>query len=161
MLVTGPNGNAIYLPSAGEKDDEGSANSPYYYGGYWSADYVPARSAGILYFYNRAKKLSFELSNDYVYTGKSVRPVFGDYIHVKGIVIDSNITMSVGDTYQIKASITPFNAFDKAIIWSSSDVDVASVDNNGLVIARSEGNTIITATTNDGNYSCTCYVKVY
>ena len=73
---------------------------------------------------------------------------------------ESALTLEVGGSEKLLASILPENATDKAISWSSSDASVASVDNDGLVSALKVGNATITATTNDGNKVATCTVTV-
>ena len=51
----------------------------------------------------------------------------------------------VDDTLQLSARVKP-NKFDQAVIWSSSDETIATVDENGLVTAVSAGQVTITAT---------------
>ena len=63
--------------------------------------------------------------------------------------------------FQLIATILPELTTNKGIVWSSSDVCVASVDENGLVKAYSVGEAVITATTVDGsNLSASCKVTV-
>ena len=59
---------------------------------------------------------------------------------------------------QLTATITPNNASNKTVTWSTSDSSVATV-NNGLIIAKGVGSAVITATTNNG-LSATCNVTV-
>ena len=56
----------------------------------------------------------------------------------------------VGQSYTIKAAVYPSNASNKQLIWSSSDTDVATVDNNGKVTPVSNGFVLITAESTDG-----------
>lgn len=56
-----------------------------------------------------------------------------------------------GDTFQINAIITPDEAENKTIEWTSSDISIATVDNNGLVNAIKDGSCIISARTTDGS----------
>ncbi|MDE5839092.1 MAG: Ig-like domain-containing protein, partial [Paramuribaculum sp.] len=63
------------------------------------------------------------------------------------------------ETVQLTAIITPENATDKTVIWSSSEPTVASVDASGNVTAIKEGTAIITATTSNG-LTATCTVTV-
>ena len=66
-----------------------------------------------------------------------------------------------GDSIQLKTSILPDNATDKTIIWSSSDENVAIVDQSGLVSAINAGECVITATAADSSGitdSCNVYV---
>lgn len=78
-----------------------------------------------------------------------------------GVTIDkSSISLMVGGTSQITAAVSPSNAFDKSVTWTSSDPSVATVDGSGLVTAVKAGTTVITVTTNDGSYTRTCSVTV-
>ena len=63
---------------------------------------------------------------------------------------------------QLSVNILPENATYKSVEWSSSNDAIASVNANGLVKIRKEGNVVITATTTDGtNLSATCRINVY
>ena len=53
--------------------------------------------------------------------------------------------------FQITSHILPENAYDPSLTWVSSNEEVATVDENGLVHAVSAGNATITATTNDAS----------
>ena len=66
----------------------------------------------------------------------------------------------VGDTVTLAATVTPDNADNPAVTWSSSDEDVASVDSDGKVTAISAGTADITVTTEDGSYTDSCRVTV-
>lgn len=56
-----------------------------------------------------------------------------------------------GEIFQINAIITPDEAENKTIEWTSSDISIATVDNNGLVNAIKDGSCIISARTTDGS----------
>ena len=63
--------------------------------------------------------------------------------------------------FQLVATVLPELTTNKGVVWSSSDMWVASVDENGLVRAYSVGEAVITATTIDGsNLSASCKVTV-
>lgn len=64
-----------------------------------------------------------------------------------------------GATFQLIATITPSNATDKTITWTSSAPAVASVSSNGLITGLKAGTTTITAKTSNGK-SATCLVTV-
>ncbi|MDE7386155.1 MAG: Ig-like domain-containing protein, partial [Muribaculaceae bacterium] len=64
----------------------------------------------------------------------------------------------VGEIIALTATVSPENATDKSVSWSSSDENVATVDANGNVTAISLGNATITATC--GSVSATCSVTV-
>lgn len=73
---------------------------------------------------------------------------------------DNNILLSVGESHKISAVISPDNAEDKHISWSSNRTDIAAVDAEGNITAVSKGKAIITATTNDGGLTASCMVTV-
>ena len=80
---------------------------------------------------------------------------------VTGITLDCSIkTLSVRQTVQLTSTISPSNATDTAVTWTSDHPEIANVNNNGLVTALTEGSTVITATTHDGNKTATCNVTV-
>ncbi len=82
-------------------------------------------------------------------------------IPVTGITLNTNeAEIEVGQTLQLTATIAPENATNKEYSWSSSDEDVATVDENGLVSAIAAGPAIITVTTTDGRKTATCTVTV-
>ena len=65
------------------------------------------------------------------------------------------------ESLQLTALVLPDDATDKGVTWSSSDVAVATVDDNGLVTAIAPGTATITATTNDGsNLTASCEITV-
>ena len=71
------------------------------------------------------------------------------------LVIGANAVLSV-------TSILPENANDMTYSWSSSDDNIATVDNNGMVTARAKGNAIIKAMANDGSeISASCSLVVF
>ncbi len=77
-----------------------------------------------------------------------------------GIALDKNsLLMGVGDSGTLSATINPSNASDKTVTWTSSDPSVATVDNNGTVMAKAEGTTTITASTHNG-LTAQCMVTV-
>ena len=82
-------------------------------------------------------------------------------IDVTGVTVHpTTLLLTVGGMGTVTASVLPFNATNKAVIWSISDVSVATVSSTGDVTPLSVGNAIITATTVDGNKTATCAVTV-
>jgi sialate O-acetylesterase len=59
--------------------------------------------------------------------------------------------VSVGSTVQLSLSVLPIEATNKMVTWNSADTNIATVDANGLVTAKSAGTVRITATTQDGS----------
>lgn len=83
-----------------------------------------------------------------------------EQVAVTGMTLEKkSIEVEKGKTEAINAIITPENATRKAITWTSSDTNVATVT-NGVVKGISAGTAIITATTKDGNFTDTCEVTV-
>lgn len=82
---------------------------------------------------------------------------------VTGISLDqASITLIEGEKQALMAAISPENAADKTLMWTSSDVAVATVDNNGTVTAVSKGTATIRAEANDGSGVFTsCSVIVF
>lgn len=63
-------------------------------------------------------------------------------------------------TYQLQADVQPVNATNKSVTWFSSNHNIVTVDNTGLVTALTNGTAIITAKTVDGSYTANCTVIV-
>lgn len=83
-----------------------------------------------------------------------------DFIDVTEIRLDKEkVTMSVGSTCRLTATVLPENATDKALVWKSDDESVATVDQEGLVKAIKGGSktTIIAAS---GEFSASCTVMI-
>ena len=68
--------------------------------------------------------------------------------------------MQVGDQANLVATITPEDATNKNVTWTSSNEDVATITSNGVITAEDEGETTITVTTQDGGYTATCKLTV-
>ncbi|HHW01154.1 MAG TPA: hypothetical protein GXX36_16590 [Clostridiaceae bacterium] len=80
---------------------------------------------------------------------------------VTGVTLDKSILrLSVGESVQLTATVTPSDAINKDVIWDSSNPYIAVVDDTGKVKGVSEGTAIITVTTEDGNYTAECEVIV-
>ena len=78
-------------------------------------------------------------------------------IGVTGVAINNCVTwLCVGYTRQLTAVITPTNATNQNVTWSSSNPAVLSVSSTGLVTAHSIGTATITVTTVDGNRTAQC-----
>lgn len=82
-------------------------------------------------------------------------------VAVRGLELSmSSLSISIGDTYLLKATIIPANAANPTIEWASSNNNIASVDSWGLITAIQEGTATITAATVDGNATDKCIVTV-
>ena len=81
-------------------------------------------------------------------------------VAVTGVaVIPRSVTLKVGETKEIIATITPANADNQNVSWSTSNSSVATVA-DGLITAVGAGEATITVTTVDGGKTATCAVTV-
>lgn len=81
-------------------------------------------------------------------------------IPVESVSINqSSARLTIGETVQLTASVSPSTATNKEISWSSSNQSVASVNTSGLVTAAGEGTTIISASADGKKGECTVSVK--
>ena len=72
----------------------------------------------------------------------------------------TELTLIVGETDTLIASVLPEDADNKAVSWESSDNGIVAVDNNGNITAKEVGTALITATTKDGGKTASCSVTV-
>jgi len=75
-------------------------------------------------------------------------------------IVEEKIEVGVDTAIQLNAVVSPSDAFDKSVIWSSNDDEIATVDENGNVTGVKEGTVTITVTTKDGGFIDTCEVTV-
>lgn len=82
-------------------------------------------------------------------------------VSVTGVSIEpSSASLTVGDTTKLSAMVSPDNATDKTVSWSSDNSGVASVAADGTVTAVAEGTATITVTTTDGGKTATASITV-
>ncbi|MDF9406771.1 S-layer homology domain-containing protein [Pelotomaculum isophthalicicum JI] len=86
----------------------------------------------------------------------------GVVVHVTGVTVAQTLDLITGDSKTLVATVSPANATNKLVTWTSDNPTVASVDSSsGKVTANSAGTANITVTTVDGNKTATCKVTVY
>src|SRR5690606_37811279 len=82
-------------------------------------------------------------------------------VKVEEVSLDrETLQLNIGDAYQLTATITPSEAANKNLTWTSSDEGIAVVDHTGKVTAIAEGTAVITVTTEDGNKTAASVVTV-
>jgi len=82
-------------------------------------------------------------------------------ITVTGVSLNkASIDLIKGATEKLIATITPSNATDQNVTWSSSDTSVATVSASGMVTAVAAGTATVTAKTVDGGKTANCSVTV-
>ena len=164
--VTGPNGNSIDLPDIGK-----------YSPNYWSSslfspssteeldalnpDLLDSRGAWVSGWHDvpydpHQSYQSLTPRRDRLY----VRPVLGEMISVTEITLNkSNLSLDMGTTEQLSASTVPSNA-TYPVFWHSSNPEIATVSQDGLIAGHLCGETTITAYSSDGMHSASCSVTV-
>ena len=163
------NGNSIFLPAAGMMDGS-SRTDINAFCGYWSSalhtdSYSGVEAAMIFWSYCTADYQNMELATGWRCWGFSIRPVYGEQISVTDISLDAtSATLTEGEFIQLHATVAPDNAFNKTLVWTSSDESVAKVviwnGQPGFVVAEGAGNATITAASADGKVTATCAVTV-
>ena len=110
---------------------------------------ITARSAGVV-------TITAKAGNK---TASARVTVLENEIDVTRVTINkSSLTLDVGEAYTLSATVTPSNATNKKVTWSSSNESVASVSSSGRVTAKKAGTVTITARA--GNKSDTIRVTV-
>ena len=90
------------------------------------------------------------------YTTASVAPTV---IAVTGVKLDkTTLTLNAGKSAQLTATVSPSNATNKSVTWSSNNSNVSV--SGGKVTAKTAGSAIVTVTTADGGYTAQCNVTV-
>ena len=82
-------------------------------------------------------------------------------VAVIDVMLDkTELTLEEEKTEQLTATVTPTNATNKKVTWSSDKPDIASVDATGKVTAHKVGEAVITVKTEDGGKTASCTVNV-
>lgn len=110
-------------------------------------------TAGTFEFTVTAANASGSASQAYTLTIKAVP--------VTGVTLDkTELSLPVGETGTLTATVQPDTATDKTVTWASDDQTVATVDQSGTVTAVAPGTATVTATTADGGHTARCVVTV-
>lgn len=84
-----------------------------------------------------------------------------DITHVQSISLDKeNVDMVVGKSIKLNSTVLPNNAEYKNVTWQSDNNDIAQVSQDGTVIAKKAGTTVISAVTSDGYKKDICTVNI-
>jgi LPXTG-motif cell wall-anchored protein len=82
-------------------------------------------------------------------------------VTIENISLDqTEVALEEGETVQLNVTVQPENATEQDLVWTSSNEQVAKVDENGLVTAVAAGNAIITVSTKDGQHQATTEITV-
>ncbi|MCR5231149.1 MAG: Ig-like domain-containing protein [Acholeplasmatales bacterium] len=95
------------------------------------------------------------------YASDSTTPTTPTTVSVTGVSLSvTNGTIEVGKSGSLTATVTPSNATNKNVTWSSSNTNVATVSSTGVVTGVAAGTAKITVKTVDGGYTATCNLTV-
>ena len=130
---------------------------------------LPAKVAGAFMKVTIAGTSGTETRSITVPSGKNLTPGtvatvtvdMNPSVAVTGVTLDkTSLDLNLGKSETLTATVTPSNASDKTVTWSSSNTAVATVSSDGVVTGVKAGTATITATTNDGGKTATCAVTV-
>ena len=145
-LVTGPNSNSIFLPTAGS------------WGRYWSSSLFTESVDFAWYFeFDSSDVVTFFGDR---YCGFPIRPVQNDSRVTEVSLNKTNLQVMIGDTEALTATVVPSTAIDKSVAWTTSNETVATVNSEGVVAGVSAGTAVISVTTVDGGFTAECTVTV-
>ena len=83
------------------------------------------------------------------------------FTYVTDVSLDKeSLELTVGETWQLVATVLPQNASDPSISWNSADPVIAYVSRDGMVEGKAVGMTEIYVTTADGLFKDSCHVEV-
>lgn len=162
ILVTGPNGNSIFLPAAGDFPSDYLYGAGKY-GWYWSSSLSTSKDES-------AYELVFDRTgwlcggaSLFRSTGITVRPVrVQNSQYVTNILLSqTTVNMQPSGTVTLTATVLPEDADNKTLAWESSNEGVAMVSTSGIVTAIGEGSCVITCSAVDGSgVKAECQVTV-
>lgn len=119
---------------------------------------IKAVKAGYAYIY--AKSVDGPYAYSYVTVKAKETPQPPAEVKVTNITLDTRyLRLDAGKKYELNYTVYPYNATDKTLTWTSSNENVATVE-NGVITAIGRGSAYITATSTNG-VQTTCYVDVY
>ena len=126
--------------------------------GHWSKTEISGGGVFVERIYTRLRSTTYK-ENQYYYTVAIRRlGTSEDLALVTGISLDkSSVTMEVGEELSLLATVTPDNAINGSLTWSSSNNEAVTVDENGKITAVADGSATITVSAAD--YNATCFVK--
>ena len=82
-------------------------------------------------------------------------------VPVSSISLDlSSVKLTIGKSAQLNTTISPSDATNQNVTWSSENNDIVSVTNDGVITANQLGSTTVSVTTEDGGFSDSCTVNV-
>ena len=134
--------------------------------------YIPFQGLLIVYKANGTplKALSLcEVTSEYLLTIDYATGVFTRYLSTGPFVLvtsislsDTSLRLEIDSYKKLRATVLPENASNTGVAWSSSNEDVATVSNSGMVEATGKGNCTITCAASDASgIEAECIVSVF
>ncbi|MBR5906006.1 MAG: Ig-like domain-containing protein [Bacteroidales bacterium] len=160
----GGSDQSIFLPTTGHKSGTDlicQGQGYYWTSNLWSKAQVSPDMANFVVFKSPDWEDGIHSISRSV--GIVIRPVLGKYEdnNVTGISITpETLTLAVGMSRHLIAKLEPEHADNPKVTWSSSNPGVATVSEDGVVIAVAAGTANITVKSVDGGYTATCAVTV-
>ena len=131
------------------------------------SDYAAITQNGLLTVKNGANSDTVKIRatskvNTSIFADKSVTVTYkAAAVAVTGVTLSkTELSLAIGDSETLLATVAPERATDKSVVWSSSAPRVASVYQSGKVTAKSAGSAVITVKTNDGSFTASCNLSV-
>ena len=96
-------------------------------------------------------------------TDKVVVEVLTNAVKVESVQITdkpSGNEMVVGEVFKFASAVSPSDASDDSVVWSTSDDKILSIESDGTATALAVGEVTVTVTTNDGAKTDKCTIKV-
>lgn len=140
-------------------------NKIYNIGGYWyydgknNVEVKKVTDKGITYDFDSVPYIDIDFSK--LHKLKNSNSNSNSNILVTDVKLNkTSLSLKVGETYTLTASVQPSTATDKSVTWTSSNTDVATISSSGKITAKKSGTTTITVSTKDGDKKATCKVTV-
>ena len=159
--TTSASGNSVTFDASSSSDDGSIVEYQWIFG-----DGTFGDGQNITHTFSQSGSYAVTLAvrdnNDAVTTTLEIITISGvSNIAVTGISVSPiDLILDVNQTSNLTATVSPANATDASVTWSSNNTAVATVDVNGVVTAVSAGAATITATTTDGGFTDTTSITV-
>lgn len=151
VMVDSPSGQILRLDLDNPKKPSGN--------GWWTTSYTPNEGGiwRLLYIGLIDGKENLVVYYDF----PDEESYFRVNVPVKGISLNKRyITIKLEESKEVNAIINPINSTNKSVKWSSDNLKVASIDENGVITGVGYGRALITATTEDGSFKASSEVVV-
>ena len=125
--------------------------------GYFGFNYAPHLNCGVRPVINLCPDTPVSVSPN----RNGVYKLWGEKVPVESVEIEpEEFHIGIGNEMALKHTVLPHYASDIDVTYKSDNEDIASVDDEGVVSAVSEGTAVITVSTNDGGFTAESTVHV-